>query len=93
MVTLWFEGFDESRSHYTNFGHDNLPLWTDRWENRLRCERLRQIGLGGIFNSIILVARDPRAEPKEIAERYIGPRMRLTRLNEATGEFDAERVT
>jgi hypothetical protein len=76
-------------TRYSVYGF-RLDEWIHRPENRSRIELLMNVGIGGTFDSIIIVPRDGGRD--HIVERYIGPTMRLIALDRNTGEFRAERV-
>jgi hypothetical protein len=95
VLTLWTDEFDYRASPptYNIFGHRTLTAWKDRPGNRERIEHLRTVRdhRGGLFHVVIAKAKDAKAETREILEAYPRPDMvmRLTRLDEQTGEFEA----
>lgn len=92
VVTLWTERcIDVEQTRYSTFGLSG-KCRIDRPENRRRTEDL-QYALskrGGLFRSIIVTPRDTLHS--SIVARRIGPEMRVTKVEEATGRFDAERL-
>ena len=93
VITLWVDHFkDVDFRKFSIFDRADLPVWKDKKANRDRCKLLQEVGVGGVFQSIVQVPGDSSAEPRKIIERYIGNPMRLTDLNPATGEFSAEAI-
>ena len=92
VITLWTDHFDAEMVRFSILGRRDLPKWRDRQPNRHRAELLKSVGVGGVFQSIIQRSADTTSHPRKTVERYIGPLMRLTNLNETTGEFSAEEV-
>lgn len=91
VVTLWLDHFkDLDLKHFSVFDRTDLPVWTNKKANRDRCKLLQEVGVGGVFQSIVQVPGDSSAAPRKIIERYIGNPMRLTALDRRTGEFSAE---
>lgn len=92
VVTLWTDRFlDLEQSQYSTFGLSGKG-WIDRPENRRRAEHLRHAmsKRGGLFRSIIVTPSDRMHS--RIVERRVGPQMRVTEIDEATGRFKAERA-
>lgn len=92
VVTLWTDRFlDVEQTRYSTFGLSGKG-WIDRPENRRRAEHLQQAmsKRGGLFRSIIVAASDTMHS--RIVARKIGPEMRVTKIDEATGRFEAERA-
>ncbi|MBZ9748294.1 hypothetical protein LB516_23980 [Mesorhizobium sp. CO1-1-7] len=92
VVTLWTDRFlDVEQTHYSTFGLSGQG-WIDRPENRRRIEHLQQAmsNRGGLFRSIIVTPSD--AMHSSIVARKVGPEMRVTKIDEATGRFEAERA-
>jgi hypothetical protein len=94
-MTFWKDQLRPSGSHlsYSTFGRSDLPEWQDRPGNRERIDNLKwaQDHCDGLMRVVVVVAKDPNVNPREIAESY--PRknliMKLTKFNETTGEFSA----
>ncbi len=90
------EGFARLQHHTSNvcfFGDPKLPPWINRSGNRERIEHLKwaRDNRNGLFQVIIAAAVDVMAEPHEIDEAYNTQMvMRLTDLDETTGEFSEE---
>ncbi|MER9971121.1 hypothetical protein [Mesorhizobium sp. M0060] len=92
VVTLWTDRFlDVEQSRYSTFGLSGTG-WMDRPENRRRTEHLQHAlsKRGGLFRSIIVTPSDTLHS--SIIARRIGPEMRVTKIDEATGRFEAERA-
>ena len=98
VLTLWSDGFtDTDRRVYEMYDPTpaDLPLWKDKPQNRRRIEHLKyvQAHLGGIFDSIVIFRhRDKDGSYGRIIRREIGPKMRLLKFNEVTGQYRAEQV-
>jgi hypothetical protein len=94
ILTLWSDLFtDVNRQIFDVFG-ELAGEWIHRSENRRRIEHLRYAGdkRAGVFYSIIVTSVNPPPAPRVILTREIGPRMKLTDLDERTGRFRAERL-
>lgn len=97
VLTLWRDEFDYSTSpvSYSSFGH-KVDRWLTRPGNRERLENLiwARDKCDGKFRVVVTVAEDVTADPRKIASCAPQDRMimRLTELNENTGEFRAELV-
>jgi hypothetical protein len=95
IVTLWQDEFDYKATPpcYDLFGHPLLNSWTGRNGNKDRIEHLKYARdhNEGLFNVVITIAEDTKADPRKIKEAFAkrNMRLRLTDLNEATGEFRA----
>jgi hypothetical protein len=92
VVTLWSDLFkDTDRNKYSNFDTFK-PSGIERTENKNRMEHLKYARdkQAGIFQSIVVTPKD--SSRTETVKREIGPPMRLTQLDEDTGEFSAERA-
>lgn len=78
------------------YGNPRLADWTNRFGNR---ERIRNLiwardQCGGLFRVVMNRAKDINASPRSILATFPHETlvMRLTDLNEITGEFRAESV-
>jgi hypothetical protein len=101
VLTLWDEE-DESLVRQgasvsvDNFGHWELARWTDARGNRDRIRNLRhaQEHCDGLFRVVWVVAKDTSAHRRSIRDRRPDETlvMRLTCLDEKTGEFRAVSV-
>lgn len=92
VVTLWTDRFlDVDQTQYSTFGLSGKG-WIDRPENRRRAEHLKHAmsKRGGLFHSIIVTPSDDMHS--RIVARRIGPRMRVTEIDQVTGRFKAERA-
>ena len=97
VLTIWEDQINNKTKprSYSLFGDPNLSDWIDRLGNRERIENLKwaRDHCDGKFSVIIAKAKDTTARTREIAEAYhTKMTMRLTDLNEETGEFSAEVV-
>ncbi|MEQ1956251.1 hypothetical protein [Mesorhizobium sp. CN2-181] len=93
VVTLWVDHFqNENLTEYSTFNRSDLAAWVGRSENHQRRDLLQNVGIGGTFQSIVQRYADPNRRPRVAAERYIGRPMRLTALDEHTGEFSAREI-
>lgn len=95
VVTLWKDYVDYSAKPivYDTFNRSeriNRPGNRDRIDNLLWARD----HCGSRFRVVIIEAEDDKANTRKIARRYPLKdwRMRLTKLNEETGEFRAEKV-
>ena len=89
VVTLWSDRFlDTERNLYSTGPHK--PNTIANWKNKLRTEHLQHARNknAGIFQSIVVTHITPENNKFEM-----GARMKLTHLDESTGEFRAERPT
>jgi hypothetical protein len=98
VVTLWRDGIDYGAKPivYDTYNRADLHLWKDTFGNRERIENLiwAKAHCDGKFRVVITVAKDVTAYPREIEECY--PKddwvMKITGLDELTGEFRAEKI-
>ena len=97
VITLWRDLIrrQDGRIVYDNFerAQEPNPSWIRRPGNRERLENLlwARDHCDGYFKVVVVVAKDTNAEPREIAECYPQDRlrMRLERIDEASGRFRA----
>jgi hypothetical protein len=87
ILTLWSNEMDVDRRQFSNFrpkGHK----FKESWPKTRRTELLKKVAASNdkTFYSIIVTKVSENKNSFEI-----GPRMRLVKLNELTGEFSAER--
>lgn len=91
-VTIW-ENEMGTDGTFDLFGHPRLADWTSKPGNRERIRNLKiaRDACGGLFHVIWVTARDLNETPWTIAGRYPEEHlmMKLTALDEATGEFSA----
>jgi hypothetical protein len=98
VMTFWKDRLNYSTKpvSYSNFGSPTLLRRRDQPGNRERIENLKWAHdhCDGLMYVVIVVAIDVNAEPREIAESFPQTRllMKLTELNEETGEFRAINV-
>ncbi len=98
VMTLWDDLLDYSNQPitYSTVGAERLPECMDQPGNRERLENLKwaRDHCDGMFRVVITRAVDVGAHPREIAECFPQDRllMRITDLNEETGEFAAVNV-
>ncbi len=98
VMTLWKDHLNYSNKPvvYDTFNQQSLTRWTDLPGNRERIENLKwaRDHCDGLFRVVIAVAKDVTAVPREIADCFPQDRilMRITDLNEDTGEFRAVMV-
>lgn len=93
-MTLWKDRFNYKASPvtYDDFGDEDLVEWTNSPGNRERIENLKwaRDHCAGRFKVIVATAKDMNAYPRAIEQSYPAKMiMRLTDLNENTGEFRA----
>jgi hypothetical protein len=97
-MTFWKDQLDYSSDpiSYSNFGSPTLGQWKDRLGNQERLENLKwaRDHCGGLMHVVIIEAIDQSAQPREIARSFPQKRLRmkLTNLDEETGEFSAVNV-
>lgn len=97
VITLWKDRITSNGREvtYHDFGID-AQSWQSRPGNRERLENLKwaRDRCDGYFKTVITIAKDEAEQPRRIAECYPQPRfrMRVTELNETTGEFRAEHI-
>jgi hypothetical protein len=94
VVTIWDDEFDpDSPSTILDrYGHKNLAKWTGAPGNRDRVKNLiwARDRCGGLFRIVVVTARDVDAYPRSAKRFRPHSRvMRLTALDEQTGEFSA----
>jgi hypothetical protein len=95
VLTLWKDHISVSNgiTVYDSFDPTGHAAWIDTPGNRERLENLKwaRDNCDGLFRVVITVAKDETAIPRSIAECYPRPNliMRITDLNEKTGEFRA----
>jgi len=96
VIALWKDRFDYSSRpvSYGSVGQGAPPGWTKNPGNRERLENLKwaRDHCGGLFRVVVIEAADPNASPRQIASCHPLERitMRITDLDETTGEFRAE---
>ena len=95
VLTIWRDQVlpDGSVDFYD---HPKLVLWRNARGNKSRIAHLKAARdeCDGLFRVVWVTAKDPKAHPRSIAAREPDPMlvMRLTALNEQTGEFRATPV-
>lgn len=91
-VTIWEDEMGPDGT-YDLFGNPRLAEWAGRPGNteRIRNLQIARDHCGGLFHVIWVIARDPDESPRSIAGRYPEEHlmMRLTALDETTGEYSA----
>jgi len=98
VVTLWRDLIDYKAKPvtYGTIVRGDVSIWKERPGNRERLENLKwaREHCGGRFRVVITVAKNVTASTREIEECYPQDQMimRITELNEETGEFKAELV-
>jgi hypothetical protein len=98
VLTLWKDGISVSNgvTTYDSFDPSGRAPWIDTPGNRERLENLKwaRENCDGQFRVVVTVAKDVAAVPRAIADCYPQPNliMRITELNEKTGEFRAVSV-
>ena len=98
VLTLWKDGISVSNgvTTYDSFDPTGHAPWIDTPGNRERLENLKwaRDHCDGLFRVVITVAKDVNSVPRSIAECYPQPNlvMRITDLNEQTGEFRAASI-
>jgi hypothetical protein len=94
-VTLWEDQISADGS-VDFFGHPKLDRWQSQPGNkdRIRNLKIARDNCDGLFRVVRVIAKDVQAIPREIADRRPDDDtvMKLTDLNEETGEFSAVRV-
>ncbi|MBX7531408.1 hypothetical protein K3165_00565 [Qipengyuania sp. 1XM1-15A] len=95
VVTLWGDEIAADGS-VDFFGHPKVDRWKTQIGNRFRIKDLihARDHCDGEFRVVRLTAVDTKAIPRAIKQREPDPDvvMRLTRLDEQTGEFVAQPV-
>ena len=94
VLTVWDDEFDvdDPSAVLDVFGHKALAHWTHAKGNRDRIRNLlwARENCGGLFRLIVAAAKDVEAIPRSALGFRPHPRvMRLTDLDEQTGEFRA----
>jgi hypothetical protein len=94
VVTVWDDEFDadDPSSVLDVYGHKNLARWSRATGNHDRIRNLlwARDQCGGQFRIIVATARDVDASPRSALGFRPHPRvMRLTNLDDQTGEFRA----
>ena len=94
VLTVWDDGFDvdDPSAVLDTFGDPTLAQWTHAIGNRDRTKNLvwARDNCGGLFRLIVATAKDVNALPRKAVGFRPHPRvMRLTELDERTGEFRA----
>jgi hypothetical protein len=99
VLTLWqdeFEGVGKGQMVYQPRPRIPEKDWAKRPGNRERLENLKwaRENCEGLFRVIIAKAKDVNGNPREIEECFPQEKllMRITRLDEESGEFRAESV-
>lgn len=98
VMTFWKDQLNYSSQpiSYSNFGSRTLEHWTDQPGNIERIENLKWVRdhCDGIMHVVIIEAADTTAAPRSISSCFPHHRllMKLTALNEETGEFSAINV-
>lgn len=89
VVTLWTHEFENAeRRVYDISNAPDESGWTKRSENKHRTAQLEAIGIGGLFESLI-ITMNPRKAKRSVAFIEAGPTMRLVKLD-PSGRFRAE---
>jgi len=98
VLALWSDRFTRKTSpiRYEGFRDGVNNKWLARPGNRERLDNLiwARIKCNGLFRVVMVTPRDAQADPREIAEAFPKSEMvmRVTELDERTGEFRAELV-
>lgn len=98
VMTFWKDLIDYSSKpiSYSTFGRSDLEQWKDQPGNRDRIDNLKwaRDRCDGLMRVVIVIAKDEKAHPRQIAESFAQKRMimKLMDLNEETGEFSAINV-
>lgn len=95
ILALWSDRFSRRKNpvEYEEVLGDRSPVWIARPGNRERSANLiwARDHCAGVFRVVMARAKDTSAEPREIDDCF--PKddlfMRMTYLNEATGQFGA----
>lgn len=95
VLTLWLDliKYVGGKPTYLPTRHENLQVWQHKPGNTERLENLKwaRDNCNGVFSVVITKAVDVDESPRRIAECYpVEWQMRLTELDEKTGEFRAE---
>jgi hypothetical protein len=94
VVSVWDDEFDADgpSSILDRYGHRNLTKWKDKPGNHDRIKNLiwARDNCDGHFRMVVVTGKDVNAYPRPARGFRPHPRvMRLTELNESTGEFSA----
>jgi hypothetical protein len=98
VLTVWKDGLDYTGKPivYDTFNRPNLNEWKGLPGNRERLDNLiyARDHCEGHFRVVITVAEDVNASPRKIARCYPQDKllMKITKMDEQTGEFRAESV-
>ena len=97
VLSLWEDGFDPAPgSKYSSFDQPSLPHWQNSRGNKDRIKNLKfaREHCDGLFRVVVVTAKDRDVIPRSALKLYQHPTriMRLTKLNEETGEFSAVSV-
>jgi hypothetical protein len=98
VMTFWKDQMNYSTQpiSYSTFGSPTLSKWQGRLGNQERIENLKHARdhCDGLMHAVIIEAVDQNAQPRTIARSFPHKRlyMKLTGLNEETGEFSAINV-
>ncbi len=96
ILTFWDDDFSEGGRVYNTFDSPTLDKWVAALGNRERIKHLKwaRDNCDGHLRAVILTAADAKAIPRRIANACARKDicMKLVQLNEATGEFSAERI-
>jgi hypothetical protein len=98
VLTLWDDQFDRTTDPitYSNFGSDELALWTGQNGNRERIENIKwaQAHCDGKFRVVLTKAKETGVFPRSIAsaEPIDDLTMRIADFDPQTGEFSAVSV-
>ena len=94
-VTIWSDSVGPD-GVVDKFGHPELDWWKDRLGNKDRIKnfKIARANCGGVFRVVWIEAEAQGAKVRSIARArpIIDWAMKLTDLNEETGEFRAIRV-
>ena len=97
VITLWDDSFDPAPgSTCSTFNDPGLPRWQNSRGNRDRLKNLKfsKEHCGGLFRVVVVTPKDRDAIPRAALKLWPHPTkvMRLTKLDEHTGEFSAVSV-
>lgn len=95
-VTLWKDLFENGTATYRTLASGSSQAWVGSNGHLELIENLAwaRDHLDGEVSVIIVIARDVSSSPRQIEECYPQPnlRMRVTELDEATGDFCLQRI-
>lgn len=95
VVTLW-EDETAADGSVDFFGHPKVERWQSQLGNKERIFNLQvaQTNCGGEFRVVRVRAKDVKAIPRKIADRWADETtvMRITKLDPVTGEFAAVQI-